>query len=361
MKRLASANDSFLNVISEHSSMKDEILGLKQLLYSQKDFAVINSKISNLEDLLQLYSTMQQESSDTIEVELNSQSTPPSIRFNSTDRRYKTIEIYNTTSMYSSTGVIPIEVNVPRYKDFMIHIINNDEVSLTLPNNDNLKLLITSDLEFRQSVDILITGGDLATENKKLDVFISTVNPIGIATASAVDLTEIETLIISDIDLPVFYNKVTSQPNSAKTWKNFKFDIDFDSNITLTSTNLLEMKLNSNPYLTYNSIKQGDTLNIHNLFVGTSSVFDFSGQYTVNSVSATSSLIRLDITSNNEFVDYGSGLLPLSLHTSSTSLLSNLPFLDINKGKMIRITRISELDQIPVSEKYLIDVNDVQY
>jgi hypothetical protein len=361
MKRLASANDSFLNVISEHSSMKDEILGLKQLLYSQKDFSVINSKISNLEDLLQLYSTMQQESSDTIEVELNSQSTPPSIRFNSTDRRYKTIEIYNTTSMYSSTGVIPIEVNVPRYKDFMVHIINNDEVSLTLPNNDNLKLIITSDLEFRQSVDILITGGDLATENKKLDVFISTVNPIGIATASAVDLTEIETLIISDIDLPVFYNKVTSQPNSAKTWKNFKFDIDFDNDITLTSTNLLEMKLNSNPYLTYNSIKQGDTLNIHNLFVGTSSVFDFSGQYTVSSVSATSSLIRLDITSNNEFVDYGSGLLPLSLHTSSTSLLSNLPFLDINKGKMIRITRISELDQIPVSEKYLIDINDVQY
>jgi hypothetical protein len=28
---------------------------------------------------------------------------------------------------------------------------------------------------------------------------------------------------------------------------------------------------------------------------------------------------------------------------------------------MIRITRISELDQIPVSEKYLIDINDVQY
>jgi len=361
MKRLASANDSFLNVISEHSSMKDEILGLKQLLYSQKDFAVINSKISNLEDLLQLYSTMQQESSDTIEVELNSQSTPPSIRFNSTDRRYRSIEIYNTTSMYNSAGVIPIEVNVPRYKDFMIHIMNNDEVSLTLPNNDNLKLLITSDLEFRQSVDILITGGDLSTENKKLDIFISTVNPIGIATASAVDLTEIETLIISDIDLPVFYNKTTSQPNSAKTWKNFKFDIDFNSNITLTSTNLLEMKLDSNPYLTYNSIKQGDTLNIHNLFVGTSSVFDFSGQYTVDSVSATSSLIRLDITSNNEFVDYGSGLLPLSLHTSSSSLLSNLPFLDINKGKMIRITRISELDQVPVSEKYLIDIKDVQY
>ena len=52
MKRLASANDSFLNIISEHSEMKDEITDLKQLLYSQKDFDTINSKISNLEELL---------------------------------------------------------------------------------------------------------------------------------------------------------------------------------------------------------------------------------------------------------------------------------------------------------------------
>jgi uncharacterized pyridoxamine 5'-phosphate oxidase family protein len=263
--------------------------------------------------------------------------------------------------MYSSTGVIPIEVNVPRYKDFMIHIINNDEVSLTLPNNDNLKLLITSDLEFRQSVDILITGGDLATENKKLDVFISTVNPIGIATASAVDLTEIETLIISDIDLPVFYNKVTSQPNSAKTWKNFKFDIDFDSNITLTSTNLLEMKLNSNPYLTYNSIKQGDTLNIHNLFVGTSSVFDFSGQYKVDSLGgSTSSYIYLNADSNPDLVAYGSSSsLPFYFHGTSSTLLSNTPYFSLNKGKKISITRIST-SNTSLTEKYHIDIEDIK-
>lgn len=361
MKRLASANDSFLDIISEHSSMKDEILGLKQLLYSQKDFSVINSKISNLEDLLQLYSTMQSESSDTIEVEINSQSTPPSIRYNSTDRKYKSIEIYNTTDMYNTSGVIPIEINVPRYKDFMVHIVNNDEVFLTLPNNDNLKLSLSSDLEFRQSVDILVTGSDLSSENKKLDIYISTINPLGLATASATDTTEIQTLIISDIDLPVFYNKTTAQPNSAKTWKNFKFDIDFNSNITLTTNNLLEITLDKNSQLVYNSIKQGDTLNLHNLFIGTSSVFDFSGQYLVNSVTATSSLVRLNITSNNEFVDYGSGQLPLLIHGTSSSLLSNAPYLDINKGQMIRITRINELDQIPVDEKYLIEIKDIQY
>jgi len=361
MKRLASANDSFLNVISEHSSLKDQILSIKQLLYSQTDFATINAKISNLEELLRLYSTMQTESSDTIEVELNSETVPPSIKYNSIDRKYKSIEIYNATDMYNTTGIIPVSITVPKYKDFMVHIVNNDEVSLTLPNNDNLKLLLDSDLEFRQSIDILVTGTDLSSENKKLDIYISTINPLGIATASAVDETQVETLIISDIDLPVFYNKTTTQPNSAKTWKSFKFEIDLNSDITLTSNNLLELTLNSNAYVVYNSIKQGDTYTVNNLFLGTSSVFDFSGQYLVNSVGTTSSMIRLDITSNNDFVDYGSGQLPLTIHSASSSILSNSPYLDINKGQMIRITRISELDQIPVAEKYLIDIRDIQY
>jgi len=60
-------------------------------------------------------------------------------------------------------------------------------------------------------------------------------------------------------------------------------------------------------------------------------------------------------------MDYVSGQLPLTLHSASSSLLSNLPYLDINKGLMIRITRINELDQIPISEKYQIDVRDIQY
>ena len=95
--------------------------------------------------------------------------------------------------------------------------------------------------------------------------------------------------------------------------------------------------------------------------MGTSSVFDFSGQYSVTSVSATSSTITLDVSVNSDFMDYVSGQLPLTLHSTSSSLLSNLPYLDINKGLMIRITRISELDQIPISEKYQIDVRDIQY
>jgi hypothetical protein len=318
---------------------------------------------------------MQSVSSPTIEVELLLETSPPQIRYNSIDRKYISITNYNTTDMYNTTGIIPVNVIVPSNKDFLIQFLNNDEVELSLPDNNNLKLLLASDLQYRQSVDILISASDLSTQNKKLDIYISTINPLGLGTTEAEVLNEdiitipqtvqdeslIETLVISDIDLPIFYNNVTSQPNSAKTWKNFNFDIDFNQEIILTSNNLLQLSLNANSAIVNNSIKQGDTLTLNNLFVGTSSIFDFSGQYTVDTVSATNSMIYLDITSNQDFVSYGSGQLPLTIHGTSSTLLSNNPYLGLNKGQMIRITRISELDQIPVSEKYLIDIRDLNY
>jgi len=385
MKRLASVNDSFLNIISEHSSLKDQILSVKQLIYSQKDLATINSKIANLEELLRSYSTLQTISSETIEVELIAQTSPPFLRYNSIDRKYFSIESFNTSDMYNADGAIPVSINVPRYKDFMVNIINNDEVFLSLPNDGKLKLLFTSDLEYRQSVDIFITGSDLSSQNKKLDIFISTINPLGLGTTTTntdlvnpftntvIDVGQgagtdtaqstslVETILISDIDLPVFYNTATSQPNSAKTWKTFKFDIDFTKDITVTSNSLLELSISSDPNIIYNSIKQGDVFTLNNLFVGTSSVFDFSGQYSVTSVGVTSSIITLDVSTNQDFMDYVSGQLPLTLHSTSSSVLSNQPYLDINKGLMVRITRVSEEDQIAISEKYHIDVRDIEY
>ena len=385
MKRLASVNDSFLNIISEHSSLKDQILSVKQLIYSQKDLATINSKIANLEELLRSYSTLQTISSETIEVELIAQTSPPFLRYNSIDRKYFSIDNFNTSDMYNADGAIPVSINVPRYKDFMVNIVNNDEVFLSLPNDGKLKLLFTSDLEYRQSVDIFITGSDLSSQNKKLDIFISTINPLGLGTTTTntdlvnpftntvIDVGQgagtdtaqstslVETILISDIDLPVFYNTATSQPNSAKTWKTFKFDIDFTKDITVTSNSLLELSISSDPNIIYNSIKQGDVFTLNNLFVGTSSVFDFSGQYSVTSVGVTSSIITLDVSTNQDFMDYVSGQLPLTLHSTSSSVLSNQPYLDINKGLMVRITRVSEEDQIAISEKYHIDVRDIEY
>jgi hypothetical protein len=110
------------------------------------------------------------------------------------------------------------------------------------------------------------------------------------------------------------------------------------------------------------------------LYVGTTSVFDFSGQYKVASV--TGATISLDVSDNIDFVNYASNTYPLNIHTPPTSILSNSPILKLNKGYIITITRISEdvqdsvdllgqttfnTNNISLSEKYFIDIKDIDY
>lgn len=358
MRRLSSVNESFLNIIAENSDIKDEITNIKQLLYSQTDLSLINARISNLEELLKLYSTMQIETSDTIQVETIPTS-PSKLKLNNIDRSYYSIDKYLSSDMYNTNGALPIQITPPTNKNFLINVHNDDVVDITLPDNDRLNILFTKDLDYRQTVDILISSDEVSTENKKLDIFITTVNPIG-NTASNEPSDPIETLLIGDIDLPVLYNNNTSQPNSASTWKNFNFDIDFNSDIILQSGYLIDFVLDANSNIVDNSIKVGDVLVLNNLFVGTSSVFDFSGQYKVNAVNGTT--LTIDISDNPEFVSYYDTLtLPFTLHSSTSTFLSNNPYFSLNKGYMISVTRISSNDNIMLANKYSVDIRDLQY
>jgi hypothetical protein len=364
MSRLANANDSFLNIISEQQTIREQILGLKQLLYSQTDIATINSRISTLDGLLRLYSTNQFVSSDTIDVELIEDLSPPVIRLNSIDKGYIVVTNYDTSNMYSSTGIIPVEVIPPTDKDFMIKVTNNDEVNISL--DDNLKILISNDLKFRQTMDMVITGSEFSSQNKKLDLYITTINPLGNQIEVELDdvgenivTSPVESLIIGDIDLPVFYNQIQTQPNSAKTWKKFNFNIDFNEDIELLPNGTLTFDLEGNGPIISNSIKVGDTIVLNNLFVGTTSVFDFSGQYEVDAIAGNT--ITLDVSTNEDFIAYASGSLPLLVHSSSSTILSNTPYISLNKGLFIRITRISELEQVPFDQKYFVDIRDLDY
>ena len=369
MRRLGNINESFSNILAQQTDLQTELLDIKQLLYSQTDLNTINSRISNLDVLLRSYASMQLISSDTIQVETLDTS-PAQLRLNSIDAIYSKIEQFNTTDMYDVNGAIPINVAPTTNKDFLIYIINNDDVNLTLPNSDKLSLLITEDLSYKQTANILISGSNLSTQNKKLDILITTTNILTISTQSLggnivpndqTTTPPIETLLIGDIDLPIFYNTSTTQPNSASTWKGFNFDIDFNSDIKLLAGNVLQFKLNSNNLLVSNSVKVGDSLVLNNLFVGTVSTFDFSGQYKVDSVNGAT--VSLDVSNNLNFVAYASNTYPLVIHEplTSTSILSNSPYLSLNKGYFIRVTRVSESDDVSLSEKYFVDVRELQY
>jgi len=357
MSRLSSTNDSFLNVLSEQGLLRDQIDALKQLLYTQTDISTINTKISNLENLLRLYSTNQIINSDSITAVTNP-GTPASISLYNKETSYTSINNIKTTDLYNATGVIPLNLTVPENKNFLLNIVNNDEVNITMPNNDRLTIILDKDLSYRQSVDIIITGSQLASQNKKLDIYINTTVP---SSSTSTLLSTTEALLIGDIDLPVYFNTINSLPNSSYLWSDFNFNIDFSKTIQYTLGNILEVPLSGNQLIINNSIKAGDTFKLNNFFVGTASIFDFSGQYTIDSVGgATSSYIYLNADSNPDLVAYGaSASLPLYFHGTASTLLSNSPYFTLNKGKKIKLTRVDSSD-VSISEKYQIDIQDIK-
>lgn len=347
MSRLSATNDSFLNLIAEQGTIRDEVNSLKGLVYTQTDLATINSKIQNLENLLRLYSTNQIISTDTIEVSTVT-GTPPTIRLNAINTSYERVYVYNATDMYNEQGIIPVNLSVPNNRDFLVNFTNNDEVGLSFTAS-NLTFVIDRDLYYRQSVDFMIDGSQYASQNKKLDIYMS-------SDISNTSTQNTEVLIVGGIDLPIYYNTILQTPNSAYLWKDFKFNIDFTKEITLEYGNKLRVYFDMDTNIISNSIKVGDILTLNNLFVGTASIYDYSGQYPVIS---NNSFIEFDISSNNSLVNYASGIntYPIILHGSQSSLLSNIPYFSLNKGKKIRLTRISNSNIL--KERYSVNIIDL--
>lgn len=355
MSRLASTNDSFLNIISEQSYIREEILNIKGLVYTQTELSVINEKIKNLEKLLRLYSTLQIVDSDSIEVG-NISGTPPMISFNNIDKNYGRIDNYKTTDLYSIQGIIPVNINVPK-RDLLVNLVNDDIVDFVLPDGDKLTIVLDKDLYYKQSVEFILSGDINSSENKKLDIFV--VSNIGSTTNETS-----EVLLVGDIDLPVFYNTNTQLPNSAYTWSDFRFNIDFDGSlgteIELISKDRLVLSLDANPFIVNNSIKIGDVLCLKNFFIGNTNVFDHSGQYRVSDVNG--SRIELDISNNDKFVlEYSNEAFPYVFHDGSNSKLSNMPYLTLNKGKRIKITKINDSNDASdvLLDRYQISINDI--
>jgi hypothetical protein len=348
MSRLASLNDSFLNILAENGALRDEILNIKSLLYTQNDLNTINTKIASLENLLKLYSTNQIVSSPTVEVS-TSFGSPPQIQLNSIDTAYSKIDTLLTSQMYNNVGVIPINVSVPLNKSFLVSVINNDEVEVQFAQPENLTIILDRELDINQTCEFLITASEFSSQNKKIDILVR----------NSLNGQLTETLILGDIDLPVFYNTTTQLANSSFLWKDFNFEIDLTQPINLDGNLLLEVPFAGNTTIINNSIKVGDVLYLNNFFVGTVSVYDFSGQYEVNSsIGSTSSYFRFDISSNPDFIAYGSSAsLPLQLHGTSSTLLSNNPYFSLNKGKKIKLYRVSSSNIF--SERYRIETQDI--
>lgn len=342
MTRLASTNDSFNNVIAKNNDLALEIQNIKQLIYTQTDLSVINKKIRNLETLLNMYQTMQLVSTDTVQVLTNNTQSPPTIELNAIDSQYVQIDNIDTTDLYTANGIIPNNISVPSNKDFLITVTNNDEIDVQL--NDNLTIVLDSDLSFKQSANINIDATDNSKQNKKLDIYIMY--------DSGVD-EEVpeETLILSDIDLPIFYNENEQRVNSAKTWTQSELKVDLSKDIQFDTGDILRLPMDSNI-----GMFKGDTYVLNNFIIGATVSNDFSGQYLVDTVDVSSNYIDLDISNNIELLNYVDTLttLPYTVHGLTASELNSQPFLSLNKGYNFTITRISDDDTTALLDRYQI-------
>ena len=343
MTRLAQTNDSFNEIIAEQNFLKTEMSYLKQLIYTQGDFANINTKLTYLEGLLTTLQSMQIESSDTIEVTTQGAvSGFPRLKMENVDTAYYTVYNLLTTQMYNDSGIVANRLIVPKNKDFLVNIINNDTKAQTLANNDKLTVYLEADLYYRQSVDINITSTDIATQNKQIEFYINYNNS---------DLPVL-TKAIGPLDFPIYYNTTSQTANLAAITDSLDLKIDLTSSITLSSASLLTIPLlNMTSTILENTVKKGDTFLLENMLVGTSSTVDFSGQYIVDSTSSTN--IILDLSTNVNVTNYVAENVIATTLTLNTKLV-NIPSLRINRGHKYRITRLSTSETDSFENRYLI-------
>lgn len=346
MAKLGLAGDLFLNYLSQTTQLQQELDNVKQLIYSQTDINLINKKIANLENLLTLYSTLQLSDSETIKVNTDNSVSPPLITLDNIDHTYHSIYSTNTTDLYNTSGIIPYYVSVPDNKNFLIKVTNNDETNYTLPNNDNLSIVLDRDLSYKQSFDFYINANDSATQNKKLNLYIVYDN-------GNVNNIAVETEFITDINLPVYYNTVTQKTNTAKNWNQQTF------NVALSSTTSLKINTGNTLTIPLDStlgMKKGDTILLNNFMFGATNSVDYSDQYKIDFVGTASTYIDLDISTNSDLMAFANTVtLPYTINSTVSTVLNSIPYLTFNKGVKYKVTRINQDDTSDLKDRYLIE------
>ena len=181
MSTLSSINDVFINLLADYNNIKDEVSNLKGLLYTQTDLNTINSRINNLDSLLKMYSTNQLADSESIRV-IVEPDRPTEITLENVDPSYSDIRLVKTIDMYNDLdgSIIPYEFIIPESKNAMVHLINNDNKPTSLTDDNNLSLVLSRDIEYKQSIDFFITADEESSYNKRLDLVVNKQNINGI-------------------------------------------------------------------------------------------------------------------------------------------------------------------------------------
>lgn len=358
MRRVSFTNDTYMNISNDVVNLRKDVDNLKTLIYTQTDINDINAKIDSLYTLLETYKRNQISDSDSIKVNLDESTNPPTLKLISTDARYAEVFNYPVSLLYNnqSNTVINNKITVPQGKDFLINIINDDNSDITLDNN--LNIVLDRDLAFKQTCEIKIYPKS-SKFNKKLNVSINT---------SLVDNIDIVRgyQILSNIDLPIDTNL---NPNLeldsiSKRWKTYP-EI-YPTSIGMKKIADAYYLVVGLDFLKINSFKTGDVIFLENFeLVKTDSievpiVANISGQYTIVGDIQNNEL-TLQIT-NRDFIKLFDELRKTD--TSPTIYLKDInitqpAFIRYNTGWSISITAIQRLAE-NISDNYLVEARPLK-
>jgi len=312
--------ESFLTIVSGYSNIQEELYDLRSMVMSDTDIVRMENQIENLNELLTLYSSMQLENSDTIEVETLYTGSYPTVRLNMINTLYENLIDLNISSVFEYN-------NINSGVSYIIPVSTKNTTRLNIWNENNnfngeTKIILGSDLKYKQSMEIFIKPNISATQTK-LNIFINFNN----------GLTTTEELLISDIILPIdldIYDATTPE-NSIFTNSYYN-----NNNIELLSTDFLSgvtttLKLTKvTPFFEIN-----EYIYLDNLYLKSgATIIDYSGVYKIiNSDSIDTIIIDLD---------------------SSNMILKSIIKASYYKGYKINILRKSQINTSSIDDRYLI-------
>lgn len=196
MKRLTYFNDTVTQLTNNNLLINQKVNDLSSLVFNQQQIQDLNTKIVYLENLLNVYSTLQIGDSDSIVAYLDTSENPAMVKLKSIDKRLGNIYQYDTKTLYNeipnntNTLITINEKIIPtgQGKDVLVLINNNDNSVPNLPydlttDQETLKLVIEKDLQFKQNMQLLILPkNNIADQNnptnlpindKKLELYIN--------------------------------------------------------------------------------------------------------------------------------------------------------------------------------------------
>tara|TARA_R110000772_G_scaffold3193_4_gene11538 strand:- start:5903 stop:8527 length:2625 start_codon:yes stop_codon:yes gene_type:complete len=339
MRRLVVFNDSAMNIIAENEQIFTEINNLKQLVYTATSIETINTRIAQLNDLLQLYSTNQMVSTTSIRVEKDDTVSPPEIKLYNIEGRYYTLTSLDTINLYNDDGNIPKAAEVPEGKDFLVNLTNNDTITQELPDDQNLIVFLNRDLYYRQTVDFIIDGSIDSIENKQLDILITYDNGNNIPVLRKA---------VENLDLPVYYNVKFQDQNTAYNWNQVQQDLNsFKLNSDGETVGMSASRVSG--------LNKGDSILVENTYFGTGdSAIKVDGQYVIDSINGLT--INVDYLQNDNLTSYINQEI-LAGNLSSGDIItdySSMGIFRLNKGYKVSITRIDESNTSTFEDRYLI-------